>query len=559
MGKKWDFKEIKKLIAQTEYTLIDKEYKNSWTKMKFICPIHGEFKQHWDRFNNQKMRCQKCGNARHGVRDRMPIERVKQIIKEKTNMIIPEDFVYHNTKEKIKLICPKHGVVFTTLDGIIGGYSKGCFKCGIEKGHKITAYSIDYVKNWITHNTPYQPCFDEYINCDKKLLLNCPKHGHFLSIFNFLKNRGDSCPKCAIEEGANNRRWSDQEINQWLKDNNKTFSLKINTYTRAKEYSTFICPEHGEFRGTFGSIISQNQGCPVCEEGGSAIQREIYNYIGLFAKNITYNDHTIITPFELDIYHPETKNAFELDGLFWHSDYYNKNKKNTIHNTRKSGLCRKKGIKLFVIYEDEWRDKQDLVKAMIRYRLGNFPKTKFRASKLEIKFLNKNDDFIGFFDKFHLNGHIQANFAVGLFYNNLLISCMSFKENIDDKYWEIVQFASDYDFYIYGAASRLLKHCGIKGNLIAYTDNRIGNGDFLKKLGFNRLGCTKKTNYYYTDFCHKILKDKIEIIVDSDTLLKYPTKDDQALGGIFSQEYFGHNKPLYKIYDYAQIKWELFI
>jgi very-short-patch-repair endonuclease len=64
----------------------------------------------------------------------------------------------------------------------------------------------------------------------------------------------------------------------------------------------------------------------------------------IFKEKILYNTKSIIKPYELDIYLPDIKLAFEYDGSYWH-----KNKKNI--DIIKNKLCKDKGIKLIRIKE----------------------------------------------------------------------------------------------------------------------------------------------------------------------------------------------------------------
>jgi len=81
------------------------------------------------------------------------------------------------------------------------------------------------------------------------------------------------------------------------------------------------------------------------------------NYIG----DIILNSRKIISPYELDIYLPDLKLAFEFDGLYWHSDLYvDKN-----YHLMKTKMCEKIGIQLFHIFEDEWIYKQEIIKSII--------------------------------------------------------------------------------------------------------------------------------------------------------------------------------------------------
>ena len=100
--------------------------------------------------------------------------------------------------------------------------------------------------------------------------------------------------------------------------------------------------------------------CPDCFPIfiNSEPQQEIY----LFLKNecnfeIIENSRSIISPLELDIYIPEKNLAIEFDGLYWHSEKCGKDSKYHLNKTK---LCEEKNIQLIHIFDDEWRNKQDI-------------------------------------------------------------------------------------------------------------------------------------------------------------------------------------------------------
>jgi len=71
------------------------------------------------------------------------------------------------------------------------------------------------------------------------------------------------------------------------------------------------------------------------------------NYVGLI-KNPKTN-----RPLELDIYFPSKKIAVEFNGLYWHSELILNEDAPTYH-VIKWNQCKKEGIQLFQIFEDEW-------------------------------------------------------------------------------------------------------------------------------------------------------------------------------------------------------------
>lgn len=78
------------------------------------------------------------------------------------------------------------------------------------------------------------------------------------------------------------------------------------------------------------------------------ITRQITEY--LFFEKCEYNTRRIIPPYELDVYFPNLKLAFEYDGKGWHKN----------DEIDKIKLCKDKGILLIKIFERSRRFKEDI-------------------------------------------------------------------------------------------------------------------------------------------------------------------------------------------------------
>ena len=161
-----------------------------------------------------------------------------------------------------------------------------------------------------------------------------------------------------------------------------------------------------------------------CEKEVIEFVKSIYNGV------IINNNRKIIAPYELDIYLPEKKLAIEFDGLFWHNDKSGKDKNYHLDKTEK---CEKQGIQLIHIFEDEWIEKQIIVKSIIKSKIGIYDK-KIYARKCQIKEIaikDKND----FLRMNHLQGEDHSQIKLGLFYENELVSVMTFgKPRFNKKY-----------------------------------------------------------------------------------------------------------------------------
>ena len=200
---------------------------------------------------------------------------------------------------------------------------------------------------------------------------------------------------------------------------------------------------------------------------------------------------------ELDIYIPDRKLAFEYDGLYWHKDNGCGNDRN--RHLFKTELCESKGIHLVHIFENEWLNKRSIVESRIKNLLGVFDKIVY-ARKCEVKEVPSKDSF-EFQNMNHIQGGVHSSVNIGLYYEDELISLMTFsKPRFNKKYdWELVRFCNKIGYHVPGAASRLLKHFERQYNsrsISSYADRRWSIGNLYSKFGFKPVP-TSKPNYWY--------------------------------------------------------------
>lgn len=217
--------------------------------------------------------------------------------------------------------------------------------------------------------------------------------------------------------------------------------------------------------------------------------------------NIIYNSRKIIPPKELDVYIPDKHIAIEFDGLFWHSDIMNHDSN---YHLTKTEECEKQGIQLIHIFEDEWINKQDIVKSRIRNILGIFD-TKIYARKCEIREVDFNTTK-EFLNINHIQGSSISKYNIGLYYENVLVSIMTFgsyrksmgRSHVENEF-ELIRFCSKLNYHIPGAASKLLNYF-IKQyhpiQILSYADRRWSTGNLYNQLGFSLIR-QSVPNYWY--------------------------------------------------------------
>lgn len=204
---------------------------------------------------------------------------------------------------------------------------------------------------------------------------------------------------------------------------------------------------------------------------------------------------------ELDIFIPDKNIAFEYNGLYWHSTI-NKKKKYHYDKWKK---CQDRGIQLITIWEDDWKYKNELTKSLIKNKIGII-NNKIGARKCEIKEISLSESK-QFLDENHMQGSCISKIRLGLFYQNELISIMTFskkrmilgnKQNSDFLICEMTRFCSKKELIVQGASSRLFNYFLKKYEplkIISYANLDYSNGGLYNKLGFVFL--SHSINYWW--------------------------------------------------------------
>jgi len=252
--------------------------------------------------------------------------------------------------------------------------------------------------------------------------------------------------------------------------------------------------------------------CTICNPINSH-QSDTENKLLDFIKEnysieIIENSRNIINPYELDIYIPKLKLALEFNGIYWHNELY----KDKNYHILKTELCEEKGIHLVHIWEDDWNNKQDIVKSMILNKLGKTA-NKIYARKTEIKEITDNKLIKKFLNENHLQGFVGSSVKLGLFYENELVSLMTIgkkrkfmNSSSKDGEYELLRFCNKLNTNVIGGASKLFKYF-IKNykpkEIITYADRSHSQGNLYETLGFKFVSKTPPNYYYVIDGIRK--------------------------------------------------------
>ena len=275
--------------------------------------------------------------------------------------------------------------------------------------------------------------------------------------------------------------------------------------------STFIKDNRflmDEFLNYF-NIQSKSTGYIFKKELGILTQNKIniaktqqYIFDSIKTENKIFNDRSILNSKELDIYLPDFNLAIEYNGLLYHSEGYSSiewlSNIDKNYHLDKTNQCLEKGITLFHIFEGE---NLDLWLSMINNKLGL--NERIFARKCEIRELS-NKDIINFLNDNHIQGYTSSKINLGLFFQNKLVSVMTFsKPRFNKKYeYELIRFCSLKNTSVIGGANKLLKYFINKYNpksIISYANRRFSNGSIYETLGFKKIGVSTPNYFYFKD------------------------------------------------------------
>lgn len=320
-----EFIEQAKVVHKNRYKYDKVSYKTAKDKVTITCTIHGDYQQTPDSHLSGQG-CPICGGSvKHNTQ--YFIKLAKELHKEKYNYSLVE---YINSKTKIKIICPIHGV-FEQIPSfhLSGG---GCCECA--KNIKLTQEDFVNRAN-IVHNNKYDYSKVKYISSFKKVDILCMKHGVFKQRpHNHLS--GNGCPLCAREKID-----TETFVKKAKSIHKNRYDYSKVNYINSKTPVEIICFNHGVFQQT-PEIHLGGSGCKFCKSSlGEIIVEEILIILGLkYIREYKFKDckYKKPLPFDFAIFDKEgtfLKMLIEFDG----QHHY--------HPVRYGGITKEQAIEIY--------------------------------------------------------------------------------------------------------------------------------------------------------------------------------------------------------------------
>ena len=378
--------------------------------------------------------------------------------------------------------------------------------------------------------------------------------------------------------GATNWRASKACLDKIIPDADKviaydSFKLDARAYVSAHYAGSPTIYQLSQDLGVKPSTIYPHivaQGCQDCVKYyESTMESEVKNFLLSLDPNmrIVMHDRKIVAPYEFDIYLPDYNFAIECNPTYTHNSscgaYHREDPLPRNYHAIKSQLASSAGIELFHIFGYEWVDTPDVIKSMIKSRLG-FVDTRIYARNTHIVEVPYTEAS-AFLAANHRQGFTPTKICLGLRLNsdNTLVSLMTFNpmklhqghRRADFNDWELSRFCNLRNTVVVGGASKLFKHFVSNydfGKLVSFSDIAHTSGKLYQVLGFTQTSvsapsyvwvCLKTDEYYKRTAC---MKSKLK------KLFNDPTIDV----GHLTEKQIMESRGYVQVFDSGLIRWE---
>jgi len=182
-----------------DYSLV--EYINSSTKVKIICPVHGEFLQKPNSHISCHQGCPPCGIQKMKKLRITTHEFINRATIVHSSIYDYSQTVFNGSDTKVDIICPKHGIFSQRPYDHLNG--SGCQTCKINRiieTHRLTTELFITKSKELHGSNRYTYEKTVYADYLQKLEINCPEHGYFWikPSIHLNKRSRTGCPRCSI-------------------------------------------------------------------------------------------------------------------------------------------------------------------------------------------------------------------------------------------------------------------------------------------------------------------------------------------------------------------------
>lgn len=360
------------------------------------------------------------------------------------------------------------------------------------------------------HGDKYDYSKVEYITMHDKVCIKCSEHGDFYQEpRSHIKGQG--CPICGNIKRAKSKTDS---LNEFIEKAQKKHGLKykydevvyVNNLTKIK----VKCSKHGIFL-IRPDMLLQGHGCPECKKETLSLKnKRTNNILQQIISYIQGIDNTL--KYEIidssRVFYPKHSIAIRVLEINKDNEVKYPNRK---HHVQYNESYEERNEQIIQIYDDEWINKQEICKSRLCNIFGK-NMIKIYARKCQIKEIDNSTGKL-FCNQNHIQGGVNSLINLGLFYEDMLISVMTFgnlRKNMgstkQEGRFELLRFCTKSNLSVIGGASKLFKFFIKKYkplDILSYADRRWSVGNVYTLLGFTYVKKTEPNYFYIIDGVRK--------------------------------------------------------
>lgn len=404
-------------------------------------------------------------------------------------------------------------------EAFINNRSRNNASCPYCSGHKvlkgfndITTTHLEIAKQW----NPIRNHID--INkiskgSDINAWWMCSKKHEWQANVSIRTSQDTGCPTCSnrkIIQGFNDLKTSNPIVaSDWNKaKNGKLTSEMVSEYSNKKVW--WKCQSGHEWQAFVYARV--NAGCRKCTAGlkSSKGEKEIKTFLKELGLNVSQSNYDLLKGNEIDLYSEKQNLAVEFNGLYWHTEAKGKNDR---YHYDKWITCKRQGIDLTHIWEDDWNNKCQAVKNLLKAKVEIKLETLNYSKDYKIEEVTVKQAEI-FFNENHIDGFTNCENHIGLYIEGDLKAAISFTD--PNKYSEsdILRFVSIENAN--ESLNILLEYLSKEFNILKVKiieDNGTGFLRLYESNGFTILNTIKPSYSYLVNGLRKKeangLRDKI--------------------------------------------------
>ena len=238
----------------------------------------------------------------------------------------------------------------------------------------------------------------------------------------------------------------------------------------------------------------------------------------------------------------------DVDYLVKHSEYFVPND----YQKRKLDAAHKIGYSLITVWEDDWRDRKNIVKKMLKHKLGLSDAPRIFARKTEVDLEVTTKEAKDFCELNHIQGFTRAKVKTGLRDSKgNLVALSMWAVYPAKKEAVLVRYCTSKD--VVGGFSKILKHTEVLlkdldvKTLVTFADYSVSTGLLYEKTGWV---VDKLLNPDYS-----YIVDMMRVHKFNYRLKRFKTDPELYWEEGLTEKQLAEVNNLLRVYDYGKIRY----